>query len=82
MKDGDFAAAVAFALPTVRHLGWKNPEMMLVEQWFIGIGEHGPTSAAQHGEKFPVGALVDVHRIQAEAANSEIHISQHEVIMA
>lgn len=49
MEDGDLAAAAAFAFPAVSHLGWKNPEMMLMEQWLIGIGEHSPTLAAQHG---------------------------------
>ncbi len=81
MKDRDLAAAGTFAFPTMRHLGWKDPEMMLVERWLIGVGEHGPTFATQHGEEFPVVALMDVHRVHAEAANSESHVSQHEVIM-
>jgi hypothetical protein len=53
-----------------------------VEQWLIGVGEHSPTLAAQHGEELPVVALMDVHRVHAEAANSESHVPQHEVIMA
>ena len=53
------------------HLGWKDPEMMLVERWLVSVGEHGPTLAAQYSEKLPVVALMDVHRVQAEATNTD-----------
>jgi hypothetical protein len=81
MEDSDLAAAATFAFPTMPRFGWKDPEMMLIKLWLIGVSEYGPTPAAQHGEKFPIVALMDVHRVQAEAANSQSHISQHAVIM-
>jgi hypothetical protein len=78
MEDGDLAPAGAFTFPTVRRFGWKNPEMMLVEHGLIRVGEDGPACAPQDGEELPVVTLVDVRRVQAEAADSQGQIAQHQ----